>query len=239
MELNGILFRTFNGHENIVNLSISLLEPIYEKIWINAISTTKNETEVLYSVCFYDDIIKYSSQVVLNNVHRKFIDFSTKFQTSNQDILQSVVWGFGELARRLDSTTFEAVREVILSTIFFLIQRTDAFSSTNGECTDNAIGAYTKFVIYQCKDDNTGLEAGSKVLDMLPLKNDLGEGADIMKHLFNAILNKHSVISHSGLSGKIVSVIQNVTKLRKEDEFLDDEGLALYIQVINALGIQF
>ena len=128
MELNGNILKLFENNIQVQKLSFELLEPLFMEIWLNAIVKTKNENEILYSICFYDDLLKYQTSEVVNKVYPKFIENCNKYNTTNQDIVQSVIWGFGELARRLDKTSFIPLRESILSSINYLINKKDAFS---------------------------------------------------------------------------------------------------------------
>ena len=95
MELNGNLLKLFVNNSQVLRISFEILEPLFEKIWLNAINKTKNENEILYSICFYDDILTYQTPENLNKIYMKFFELCNKYNTTNQDIVQSVIWGFG------------------------------------------------------------------------------------------------------------------------------------------------
>ncbi len=236
MELNGNILKLFENNTQVLNMSYEILEPLFNKIWVNAISKTKNENEILYSVCFYDDLLKYQSLDNFNKVHSVFFQLCNNYNTTNQDILQSVIWGFGELARRLDRNAFAQYRDQVINAINFLINKTDAFSEENSFTSDNAISSLTKFVLYQCADND--MDALSRLLTLLPLKFDVTEGCEVMKLVFTQIIAKHPLLVNPGARDQLKGVFSRIQDIRnKEGEFLDDQGLALYIQALNSIGL--
>jgi hypothetical protein len=237
MELSGILFKLFR--ENIAFLINKHLYPLFLSMWQNALLTTKNDQEICTCVCFFDDYMNYSGLTDFKNFYPTFFDMTvTNYRTTNEDILQSIIFGLGVIAYRLPSDEFQKIADKILGPIITVISR----NVTDDNCYtyDNAISALGKYVISHCQTDQKGLEMISQFLSLLPLKNDLDESEDITKLLLQQIANQHPLLVNDVTSPKLKEALVRTNEFRKsEEEFFinDKEALTYFTQVCNSLGI--
>ena len=114
---------------------------------------------------------------------------------TNLDILQSTVYGFGVIAKRMDQISYSAYKNEALGILSSIITASDAFSEEKAICTDNAIGALGKIAIYQGQaNDNTSTQVLNKFLELLPLKNDSDEAQAIHRLLLEEIIGKNQYL---------------------------------------------
>jgi hypothetical protein len=99
----------------------------------------------------------------------------------------------------------------------------------NGYTFDNAIGALGKVIYFQSELDKGTVLAG-QFLSLLPVKNDLEESEAIVKLLLNETLNKNPVLVNDTVLPQVINAVKRINEFRqKEEEILDEEGLALLL----------
>lgn len=120
-----------------------------------------------------------------------------------------------------------------------VINSDDAFSEEKAECSDNAISALGKIVLFQSEKNNAEHEELLiQFLELLPLTADKAEAKAAHRMLFEEILKKNEILFSAGpevkttLSTAIANIHQSVTE-NPEDEILDEEGKILLTQVMN------
>jgi hypothetical protein len=237
MELSGIIFKLFR--ENLVFLINKHLFPLFLTMWQSAIMTSKNDQEICTCVCFFDDYMNYSGLSDFKNFYPTFIEMTvTNYRTTNEDILQSILFGLGVIAYRLPDDEFQKVADKILTPIITVMSR--KVTDDNAYTYDNAVSAFGKYVISHSQKDQKGLEMITQFLSLLPLKNDLDESEDITKLLLQQISNQHPLLVNEITLPKLKEALVRTNEYRKseEDFFInDEEALAYFTQICNSLGI--
>jgi hypothetical protein len=237
MELSGIIFRLFR--DNLVFLVNKHLFPLFLNMWQTALSTSKNDQEICTCVCFFDDYMNYAGLADFKNFYPTFLEMAvTNYRTTNEDILQSIIFGLGVIAYRLPDEEFQKVADKVLTPIITVISRN--VTDENSYTYDNGVSAYGKYVLSHCQADQKGLEMISQFLSLLPLKNDLDEAEDITKLLLQQISNQHPLLVNEIALPKIKDALIRTNEFRKsEEEFFinDEEALRYFTEVCNRLGI--
>lgn len=157
---------------------------------------------------------------------------------SNTDILQSSVYGFGVIAKRMNQSSFSEFKNEALGILSNIITAKDAFSEDNAVCTDNAIGALGKIAIYQGQaNDNTSTQVLNKFLELLPLKNDSEEAQAVHRLFLEEIAGKNQYFSSCSQETQSL-MIQAIQKIRNhdanhpDDEILEERGRQLIESII-------
>jgi ribosomal protein S13 len=234
MELSGIVFKLFRGDLNdLVNRH--LFDQFFN-MWTIGVSKTKNDQEILNAVCFFDDYLNYATEENCLKFYPKFLELAVdNFKTKNEDIIQSIVYGLGVIAERLSKEEFSKVQGKVLGYIVNILKRN--VNDDNSGTFDNAIGALGKYVYKQSNNDAEGIALASEFIALLPLKNDFDEGEAVLRLFFENLLNQHPLLVNDSVLPKVKEAIQRIIEFRKEEEILDEEGLALFIQVCLVFGI--
>jgi hypothetical protein len=234
MELSGILFKLYKAP--LTEIIKSTLFDLFIKAWDKAIQVTRRDQEYLNCLCFFDDYITYSSQEDFNNFYKTFIQYATAYETTNEDIIQSIVWGFGSIAQRVPKDKWAEVETTVLGTINTILKRN--VTEDNGCTFDNAVGALGKAIYYQTEANEKGYVLASQFLSLLPVKNDLEESENIVKLLLQELLNNNPILNEPNVMKEVKEAIKRINEYRtKEEEILDTEGLALLVTVVQTLGL--
>ena len=95
MEVNGLIFKLFK--EPLTALVTQNLYDSFLSNWQNDLNRKKfnSDQEILSSVCFFDDFMEYSDLIAFNLIVPIFIDNTFNYNTKNEDIIQSIVYGYG------------------------------------------------------------------------------------------------------------------------------------------------
>lgn len=106
MEIMGNILRIYNN-EFEVYICGSLI-PFFYKTLGNKEST---DNEFLYAICVFDDLLEHGSQQVFD---KSFFEISQMFMnilkiTSNLDLVQSIVYGFGIIGLRSTTSAFQNI----------------------------------------------------------------------------------------------------------------------------------
>jgi hypothetical protein len=234
MELNGLLFKLYK--DSLIDIIKTYLFDTFFKIWDKAIKETKSDQEYLTSLCFFDDYLSYCTQQEFNLFYPTFIKYAMAYQTKNEDIIQSIVFGFGVIAQRVPKDKWPEIANTILSTINNVLARD---VTDENECTfDNAVGALGKAIYFQTEVGECGYQLASKFLNLLPVKNDLEESENIVKLLLQELLNSNPILCEPTVLKNAKEAIKRINEFRtKEEEILDGEGLAMMVNVVQHFGI--
>jgi hypothetical protein len=235
MELSGNIFKCF-GEELTQLINTNLFE-LFLNIWSVGITKTKNDQEVLNSVCFFDDYMNYGTQEAFINFYPKFIELGIEnYPTINEDIIQSIVWGLGVIAQRLPKEEFLKVQERVIGTIVSIISRN--VTDQNSFSFDNAVSSLGKYVYNQCNLDEKGYTLASQFISLLPLKYDIEEGTQVNKLFLQNIINQHQLLVNEKVLAKVKEAVLRMVEFKKvEPDCLDEEGLILFVQVCMGFGI--
>eukprot|EP01017_Pseudomicrothorax_dubius_P042951 TRINITY_DN7083_c0_g1_i3.p1 TRINITY_DN7083_c0_g1~~TRINITY_DN7083_c0_g1_i3.p1 ORF type:complete len:317 (+),score=105.15 TRINITY_DN7083_c0_g1_i3:61-951(+) len=237
MELHGILIKLYRV--KIEKFIINNIAPFFYKSIMRASSS---EFEILYCVCFFDDLLEFGSQEVFN---KAFPEIAKKFLslTENQesdDIIQSIGYGFGVFAMKADKAAFAPFKSSILQFIAKTVSASDAFSEEKAVSTECVVGALGKVGLYQY-DSNDGVsqEALVKFVELLPLKNEPEEAQNVHRLILKEILNKNQVLVSQGAEfqhklEQAIGRIKETFNKNPELEILDDEGALLLQSVLGS-----
>ena len=234
MEINGILFKLFGNP-----FSALVAQNLYDSFltnWSNALKRDrlKSDMEVLTSICFFDDFIEYGAIEGVILFIPEFINNTLKYETENEDILQSIVFGYGVICKKLNKDQFKEYNASIVTYIANLMQR--EVNEDNGKTYDNAISAMGKYLIYQGNNSNDCLTMGKQVIKTLPLKYDLDEGKVICEEIFNQIKNNNPIFVNEGNMEELKQTIIDIKKLNDEKKFLEEQEANLK-EIATKMGI--
>ena len=103
MEITGTLIKLYK--QNIENVIFTNIVPYYYKAFNN---TAASENELLYTICIFDDVLENCSETLYHNaIADIYMNFLNIFNnTKNNDIIQSLVYGFGVFAIRTNANVF-------------------------------------------------------------------------------------------------------------------------------------
>ena len=225
MEVSGILFKLFG-----TPITALVAQKLYDSFLNNWNSNLKrnqlkSDQEILSAVCFFDDFIEYGDPAAANMFVPSFIDNTFEFQTENEDILQSVVYGYGVIAKKLNKEEFKPYNQKVISYIAKIMQR--PVNEDNGRTYDNAISSMGKYVIYQCAVDANSLNMGKQFIKLLPLKNDLDEGKAVCEEFFTQLKNGNQLLVNNDNMGEIKQTLSEIKALNDDKKFLDDQETVL------------
>ena len=154
-----------------------------------------------------------------------FIDNTYDFQTENEDILQSVVYGYGVIAKKLNKEEFKVYNQKVISYIAKIMQR--QVNEDNGRTYDNAVSSMGKYVIYQCVVDNNSLNMAKQLIKLLPLKNDIDEGKTICEEFFTQLKNGNQLFVNNDNMAEIKQTLGEIKALNDEKKFLEEQESVL------------
>ena len=234
MEISGILFKLFGSP-----LSALVAQNLFDSFknnWINAIKRQriKSDTEILTSICFFDDFIDFGAIEGVVICIRDFIDNTINYDTDNEDILQSIVFGYGVICKKLSKDQFKEYNANIVTYIAKLMQR--EVNEDNGKTYDNAVSAMAKYLIYQGNNDNNCVNMGKQIIKSLPLKYDIEEGKALCEEIFNQIKNNNPIFVNDGIMEELKQTIIDIKKLKDEKKFLEEQEANLK-EIATKLGL--
>ena len=234
MEISGILFKLFGSP-----LSALVAQNLFDSFknnWINAIKRQriKSDTEILTSICFFDDFIDFGAIEGVVICIRDFIDNTINYDTDNEDILQSIVFGYGVICKKLSKDQFKEYNANIVTYIAKLMQR--EVNEDNGKTYDNAVSAMAKYLIYQGNNDNNCVNMGKQIIKSLPLKYDIEEGKALCEEIFNQIKNNNPIFVNDGIMEELKQTIIDIKKLNDEKKFLEEQEANLK-EIATKLGL--
>ena len=234
MEISGILFKLFGAP--LTGLVAQNLFDSFKNNWINALKRDrlKSDTEILTSICFFDDFIEHGAIEGVVICIRDFIDNTSKYDTDNEDILQSTVYGYGAICKKLSKDQFKEYNASIVTFIAKLMER--EVNEDNGRTYDNAVSAMAKYIIYQGNNSNDCLTMGKQIIKILPLKNDLEEGKALCEEFFNQIKNNNPIFVNEGNMEELKQTIIDIKKLNDEKKFLEEQEANLK-EIAGKLGL--
>ena len=234
MEISGILFKLFR--EPLTGLIAKHLHNSFLENWNRSIQRNKiiSNVEVLSSICFYDDFIEYGAIEGVEVVIPPYLDNTCNYNTDNEDILQSIVYGYGVICKKLSKDKFKQYNSKIINYIGKIMQR--EVNEDNGKTYDNAVGAMGKYLIYQCEVDSNSLNMSKQFIKLIPVKNDLEEGKAICEEFFNQIKANHPLIVNDANMAEVKQSIADIKKLNDEKKFLEEQENVLK-EVAGKLGI--
>ena len=234
MEINGILFKLFGAP--FTGLVAQNLFDSFKNNWTNAIKRDrlKSDTEILTSICFFDDFIEYGAIEGVVICIRDFIDNTIKYETDNEDLLQSIVFGYGVICKKLSKEQFKEYNAVIVTYIAKLMER--EVNEDNGRTYDNAVSAMAKYIIYQGNNSNDCLTMGKQIIKTMPLKYDLDECKVLCEEIFNQIKNNNPIFVNEGNMEELKQTIIDIKKLNDEKKFLEEQEANLK-EIAGKLGL--
>ena len=221
MEINGILFKLFGAP--FTALVAQNLFDSFKNNWSNALKRErlKSDLEVLSSICFFDDFIEFGAIEGVVICIQDFIDNTIKYETENEDILQSIVFGYGVICKKLSKDQFKGYKAAIVTYIANLMQR--EVNEDNGKTYDNAVSALGKYIIYQGDNNNDSLTMAKQIIKTLPLKNDLDECKVICTELFDQIKANNPIFVNEANMEELKQTIIDIKKLNDEKKFLEEQ----------------
>ena len=234
MEINGILFKLFK--EPLTALVAQNLYDSFLNNWNNNLQRKKlkSDLEVLCSLCFFDDFMEFGAIEGVILFVPTYITNTSNLDTTNEDLLQSTVFGYGVICKRLNKDQFKEYNAKIVTFIANLMQR--EVNEDNGRTYDNAVSAMGKYLIYQCNNDANSLNMSKQFIKLLPLKNDLEECKVICEELFNQIKNNNPLFVNDTNMPEIKQSLIDIKTLNDEKKFLEEQENNLK-EVATKLGL--
>ena len=234
MEINGILFKLFGAP--FTGLVAQNLFDSFKNNWINELKRErlKSDLEVLTSICFFDDFIEFGAIEGVVICIRDFIDNTIKYETENEDILQSIVFGYGVICKKLSKEQFKEYNASIVTYIAKLMER--EVNEDNGKTYDNAVSAFAKYLIYQGENNDNCLNMAKQIIKTLPLKNDLDECKVLCGEIFEQIKKNNPMFVNEANMEELKQTIIDIKKLNDEKKFLEEQEANLK-EVATKLGL--
>ena len=220
MEVNGLIFKLFK--EPLTALVTQNLYDSFLSNWQNDLNRKKfnSDQEILSSVCFFDDFMEYSDLIAFNLIVPIFIDNTFNYNTKNEDIIQSIVYGYGIICQRTNKEEFLRIKNQVMTYIVKTVQRE---VNDNTKITfDNAVGAMGKMIYYQLENDEYGLNMSSQLIKLIPLSNDLEESKCICDEFFKQISNNNPIIVNDNNVPLIKEALGRIKDLNDKEKFLED-----------------
>lgn len=231
MELSGIIFKLFT--QQISDLvSSSLAEP-FLNIMIKAINETKNDQEMVYSLCFFTDILNYGNDIAFKKYYPIFIQNSLAFKTTSIDVHQNIVFGFGIIAERTNSEEYSSIGKIITDTINASI--TQKRNEETEGCYENGIAALGKILYFQTEASEEGFNLADKFYNLLPLKTDLDESDSSISLLCKQFLLNNPLVNNSRYYAQIKQIFVKAEKNNEKEEFLTEQTKKLISEVASKL----
>ena len=234
MEINGILFKLFG--EPLTALVAQNLYDSFLNNWNNNLQrqNLKSDLESLCSICFFDDFMEYGAIEGVVLFVPTFLNNTCNLDTINEDLLQSIVFGYGVICKRLNRDQFKEYNTKIITYIANLMQR--EVNEDNGKTYDNAVSSMGKYLIYQCNNDANSLNMCKQFIKLLPLKNDLDECKAVCEEFFNQIKNNNPLFVNDTNLPEIKQSLIDIKNLNDEKKFLEEQENNLK-EVATKLGL--
>jgi hypothetical protein len=112
MELSGYVFKIYK--QDLSQVVFNFLGEHFEKYWNVAIST-KNLTEVINSMCFFQDFMQFSTVDYFKKVYPFYLKNCLNFNTNDQNVIQNTVFGFGIIAERIDQSLYQNIHDTLFN----------------------------------------------------------------------------------------------------------------------------
>lgn len=228
MELSGIIYKLYK--ESLTELVNSTLADLFYSILQKAVNETKDDQEIVYSLCFFTDVLAYSNTSTFRKVAPEFLKICRAIVTKNEDVIQNIIFGYGIFVERSDVDEYVPNAELISNSISNVITTMKA-TTKNGTCFDNAIASLGKVLFFKTQNSEEGLVLAKKFLDMLPLKHDLVESNSSLKLLCQQFLLGNPLISHNQNYDSIRKIFEKAVKQDEESAVLDSEAKDLMTKV--------
>ena len=234
MEVSGILFKLFG--EPLTALVTQNLYDSFLNNWNSNLQRKQfnSDLEVLSSICFFDDFMEFGDMQGVILFVPAYVNNTCNYDTTNEDILQSIVFGYGVICKRLTKDQFKEYNTPLITYIVKLMQR--EVNEDNGRTYDNAVSAMGKYLIYQSNNDANSLNMAKQFIKLLPLKNDLEECKVICEELFNQIKNNNPLFVNETTMPEIKQSIVDIKNLNDEKKFLEEQENSLK-EVATKLGL--
>jgi hypothetical protein len=234
MEVSGILFKLFG--EPLTALVTQNLYDSFLNNWNSNLDRKqfKSDLEILCSLCFFDDFMEFGDIQGVILFVPTYVNNTCNYDTTNEDLLQSTVFGYGVICKRLTRDQFKEFNSPIITYIAKLMQR--EVNEDNGRTYDNAVSAMGKYLIYQSNNDANSLNMAKQFIKLLPLKYDLEECKVISEELFNQIKNNNPLFVNDTTLPEIKQSIVDIKNLNDEKKFLEEQENNLK-EVATKLGL--
>ena len=234
MEVSGILFKLFG--EPLTALVVQNLYDSFLNNWNNNLDRKqfKSDLEILCSLCFFDDFMEFGDIKGVILFIPTYVNNTCNYDTTNEDLLQSTVFGYGVICKRLTRDQFKQFNTPLITYIAKLMQR--EVNEDNGRTYDNAVSAMGKYLIYQSNNDANSLNMAKQFIKLLPLKYDLEECRVICEELFNQIKNNNPLFINDTTLPEIKQSIVDIKNLNDEKKFLEEQEKNLK-EVATKLGL--
>ena len=234
MEVSGILFKLFG--EPLTALVAQNLYDSFLNNWNNNLDRKqfKSDLEILCSLCFFDDFMEFGDIKGVILFVPTYVNNTCNYDTTNEDLLQSTVFGYGVICKRLTRDQFKQFNTPLITYIAKLMQR--EVNEDNGRTYDNAVSAMGKYLIYQSNNDANSLNMAKQFIKLLPLKYDLEECRVICEELFNQIKNNNPLFINDTTLPEIKQSIVDIKNLNDEKKFLEEQEKNLK-EVATKLGL--
>ena len=234
MEVSGILFKLFG--EPLTALVTQNLYDSFLNNWNNNLQRKqfKSDLEILCSLCFFDDFMEFGDIQGVILFVPTYVNNTCNYDTTNEDLLQSTVFGYGVICKRLTKDQFKEFNTPLITYIAKLMQR--EVNEDNGRTYDNAVSAMGKYLIYQSNNDANSLNMAKQFIKLLPLKYDLEECRVICEELFNQIKNNNPLFINDTTLPEIKQSIVDIKNLNDKKKFLEEQEKNLK-EVATKLGL--
>ena len=234
MEVSGILFKLFG--EPLTALVTQNLYDSFLNNWNNNLQRKqfKSDLEILCSLCFFDDFMEFGDIQGVILFVPTYVNNTCNYDTTNEDLLQSTVFGYGVICKKLTRDQFKEFNTPLITYIAKLMQR--EVNEDNGRTYDNAVSAMGKYLIYQSNNDDNSLNMAKQFIKLLPLKYDLEECRVISEELFNQIKNNNPLFVNDTTLPEIKQSIIDIKNLNDEKKFLEEQEKNLK-EVATKLGL--
>ena len=236
MELNGIIFALYATDVN--ELVKTNLFDFFITSWKEA-NTNAYEQQALTAICFADDYLEYANINEFNCFVDEYIVLAkaSTNAVSSEDVLQSVVYGYGVIAQRCQREVFVLkYKEEIMNVISSVIQR--AKNDVNEDTFDNAVGAMGKYVYYQCDNTEENVAMAGRFVSMLPVKGDLEESKKICGLFCEKVLENNALIVNDVNCELVKNAIERIITFNKSNSFLE-ENIEKLIMATLHMGMTF
>ena len=229
MIANGAFIKLYK--DNVEPIIQKHLLPWYNKSFERVRVNWDDTDETLYCLCFYIDLIEHGQALRLETAS-KFFEATKTCTDEDEAVLQTIVYGYGEIAHRLDVQTCNPILNILLEYVTKLIFRNNALDDDQADITDNAIGALGKIVYFQLKENR---QLGKEFLARLPLNHDMEESKSVSKLFFEQIIGENSAILNTDLIAEVKAAMERTQALNLERRFLESEETELMVQAIMQL----
>jgi len=150
MDIVGVLIR------NMPDLTSAAIEGELFPLYAMKLTDYKNreDYEIVDATCIIDDVCEFGSQALYDKIApealAKFTEILYAKGAENQQITQCIIFGLGVIAQRTPaSPEFKSSLEAICLAVKWVYSQN--FTTDDGKramCTDNAIGAFGKCILF-------------------------------------------------------------------------------------------